>query len=85
MVRRVRLSFYARYSRSKQPYVGGIRKQLGLELNGETRGVTERFVTGDLEVKNLSNDVITFLRLAHVIRLTTSQYWHIWGDPATIL
>ncbi|EPT00400.1 hypothetical protein FOMPIDRAFT_1146544 [Fomitopsis schrenkii] len=47
---------------------GGIRKQLGLELNGETRGVTERFVTGDLEVKNLSND-----------------YWHIWGDPATIL
>ena len=43
-------------------YAGGIRKQVGLELNGETRGVNERFVTGDLEVKNLSNDVSTFLR-----------------------
>lgn len=39
------------------PYTGSIRKQLGLELNGETRGAAERFVTGDLEVKNLSDDV----------------------------
>ncbi|KZT69628.1 monooxygenase [Daedalea quercina L-15889] len=47
---------------------GDIRKQLGLEFNGETRGVDQRFVTGDLEVKNLSN-----------------EYWHVWGDPKTIL
>ncbi|KAH9834127.1 monooxygenase [Rhodofomes roseus] len=35
---------------------GIIRKQLGLEFSGETRGVEERFVSGDLEVKNLSDE-----------------------------
>ncbi|KAH9920920.1 monooxygenase [Fomitopsis serialis] len=47
---------------------GSIRKQLGLQFSGETRGVEQRFVSGDLEVKNLSD-----------------EYWHVWGDPMTIL
>ena len=46
-----------------------MRAQLGLEFSGETRGVDQRFVTGDLEVKNLSNDVSIWSQQSHVTGL----------------